>query len=210
MSIIKELQKFADDNKTLFVGSLQTIATKYNLSRERVRQIAKANGFIMPRDKENKYLYSVCVYCGKRFKRDLRSRSRKFCSPKCSYEFTEQKYWTIIECQNCHKYFKKLRSLMKYRKATYCSKTCQGKALGREYGWGTKNSSRPSKYGDIEKIRKDLPKTFTVKEFANKYNYSSTNSAWTTLSFLVRRKQIERIPTTDNINLYCVKNKTRP
>jgi len=180
MSIIDELHNYADNDKHLVNGSLTAIAKKFDLSRERIRQIAKINNFVMPHDTENKYLFLICENCGKRFKNEY---SKKYCSVECSRTARQKKYWTDINCKQCGKKFKVYKKDLKNRGRYFCSKTCQGKFIGKEYGFATQ-PAKQRKYKSIEQVRKDFPDDFTTIEFAKKYKYKSDIGAWSAIKNL--------------------------
>jgi len=70
----------------------------------------------------------------------------------------------IEMCEECHQEFK----IPKYRKAPgrFCSKTCQGKYLGRNYGFGTPGNPVPTtdRFGETRPSKADLRGSGPVQE----------------------------------------------
>lgn len=131
--IVSLLQMYSISN-TLYHGSLQKVADSFGISRERVRQVAKMSGFIMPRSEENGFYNLICNNCGKGF--HSRTRNKTCCSTPCYKEHNRRRYWTTKKCKNCIKDFHVLKSRISIgREPTFCSKKCQGKYIGKMYGF---------------------------------------------------------------------------
>jgi DNA-directed RNA polymerase subunit RPC12/RpoP len=112
-------------------ATLEQIANKYNISRERVRQRLATAGLPTRRIKQP-YL---CLNCGKEF--TPQNKVPKFCSQKCRHEYHNP----LVECVECGKLFRirlgYLKRKIKNGRADnlFCSKTCYGKYFGREFGF---------------------------------------------------------------------------
>lgn len=107
--------------------TMQTIANKFNISRQRVHQFLKQKG-VMTRRILPKH---PCLQC----KKEILLR-RKFCNRKCQFEF----HRITLICDECGKAFKRRLSnafytLRKPRtpkapiKLWFCNRVCQGKHI---------------------------------------------------------------------------------
>jgi hypothetical protein len=203
-NVVKMLEEYSDENKNLINGAATIISKRVGLTRERVRQLANGAGFITYNNKKNVFLYSRCFYCGKKFRKNR--SNRQTCSPSCSRNYLFYRYWTIVECKQCHLYFIVRISKLKSRGRYFCGKTCQGKWLADNYGFSvTNNNYRPLKY-DINNLSKDFPDPFTKQDFARKYGYASGTTAYVALSNLMFKGVVGRY--NENVrNLFVVKQK---
>ncbi len=107
--------------------TLQQIAAKFGISRQRVEQILKQEGLPTKR----LYLKHPCKQCGNEI-----PLNQKFCNRKCHREFCK----ITLVCNECETVFKRRRSdalgtLRKPRtlgapvKLWFCTKQCQGKHI---------------------------------------------------------------------------------
>jgi hypothetical protein len=187
--VIEKLKQYIPDN-IIPSGMLTLISSECEVSRERVRQIAKLNGYMMPKDPLQPHKFKKCIYCMNDFYSNR--KIRQFCSSNCHNLYYDQKYWDIYECEQCHLYFKKRRQAMETRMQRFCSKFCQGQWAGNHYGWGNYEINRGRvKYPDMITIAKDFPDGFTNKEFARKYNYASAESTYPAINKLLFQNKIE-------------------
>lgn len=171
-------------------GMLQTIAKELGLSRERVRQVAKRMGLIMPRKTVVIQNTGKCASCGKEF--DNRNH-KKCCSPECYKQYRLDTFWTTIDCKNCGKKIKFRKNLIALgRPPVFCSKFCQGKFMGKEYGWkkGRKLNYYPKAYTRIKDMGKQ---EFSLREYTETFNMSRVNAysdMWTLIQKNIVSKKV--------------------
>ena len=118
--------------------SYREIGECFGISRERVRQIlkvfAKKNKRIAQelRTVRCRRIIKKCKFCGKEFSVILSNSNAKYCSKKC---FVDCKRVTATkECEVCGKEFT-VKSNRRKESGRFCSKRCQGKWLGKNYGF---------------------------------------------------------------------------
>ena len=117
-------------------ATLQQIGDKYDISRERVRQIIKKHELLhydQSVDKEHK----ACLQCGKL----IRPQNHKFCNKQCEYEYNHP----FVECDQCHNLFRAKKGTFyglshkqsngKLKEHTFCSQTCKGVYVGTNFGF---------------------------------------------------------------------------
>ena len=110
-------------------ATLQEIGDKFDLSRERVRQILKQMHLPTKAIRPSLYKFN-CYNCG------IESK-RRFCSIKCRSEY----FFESLYCEVCNVEIKRLKSEIKRNivkhdyKHTFCSKRCQGIWLSSNYGF---------------------------------------------------------------------------
>lgn len=135
---ILELLAQSAPDKYLKWGLLQKISQEAEVSRERVRVIAKTNGFISSRSKNNKYNhYLSCRQCGEVFKET--KCHRIFCYAKCFKAWRKENCWVKLKCSQCKKVFKRTKAEYEQGQKTgrtmvFCNKKCFGRWLGLNYG----------------------------------------------------------------------------
>lgn len=176
-------------------GILTEIGREVGKSRERVRQRAKALGWIMPHDL-TQILTKNCWYCGKEF---VVHGQAVFCSNNCSKKYHFYKYNLLKTCKFCKLGFLTLRGRSnssgekRGSLAVFCGKTCQGKWLAKHYGWAT-HGGIETKYPTAQKqLKKDFNGAFSVWEFATKYGYSSGASSYTALRRLIFQGRVKKV-----------------
>ena len=162
-------------------GILTEIANINGCSRERVRQIAKEEGYLSFRKIYKKYgRKSKCREC-----RKAHEGETLYCSPKCRLKWQKKTYWTHTVCKNkdCPRPGGKFEVYKSQLSSPYiplfCSKYCQGYYLGKNIK--SKLSLYPK---DREALKEKLPETFDVKTFAKTFRYASIGGAWTALGNL--------------------------
>ncbi len=130
IDIESRLTAIASNRGCIPNGTLSTLGQEFDVSRERIRQIAKALGLLMPHDKKTQeILYSKrCPICGTTFV----SRS-KYCSPTCSGNRAK----ITALCSECGTPITRKKSWMENRRYHFCNRTCLGKYAGRHWGWGS-------------------------------------------------------------------------
>jgi predicted nucleic acid-binding Zn ribbon protein len=194
-------------------GLLSSIAKEAGCSREYVRQRAELFGFTSDRDRalrirENR----ICVYCGKKY---VGKPNQSFCSKKCRDTFHFYKYWELRICEVCGSGYVKMRSLTNTPSKNsvypggggerFCSNTCKGKFLGKNYGWGSPRDYRRKHASTVEGLRSDLgTESFTIIKFCEFYNYKTPATAYRAIRHLLEIKAIKRVPTITNFHLYKV------
>ena len=109
--------------------SLAGIGRQVGLSRERVRQIARKEGFAARSRGEQREL--VCHECGKIF--TVRSsrieQGRRFCSRECAYKVQRPRVERVtFRCEVCGQTYTRKASEVK-RGTRFCSRRCQGRWL---------------------------------------------------------------------------------
>lgn len=111
-------------------GTLKEIGDKYGLTRERIRQIAKALGLLMPHDQKTKVILhsKTCPKCRITF-----STRNKYCSSECSGNRAK----VTAPCGECGTMITRKKSWMEHRRYHFCNRTCLGKYAGRHWGWGS-------------------------------------------------------------------------
>ena len=124
-------------------ASAQDIAQKVGISRERVRQILSSEGLEIKSVLRGKPKIRVCMNCLKEFDNKLK-QGKKFCSRKCWSDYSR----ITLVCQVCGKNFKRRASEVIYyfnhpqlgngkiRESICCSRICNGKLRGSNYGFG--------------------------------------------------------------------------
>lgn len=173
---------------------LQQIATVAGVSRERVRQIAKKNGLITPKNPENvtSIVIRKCLFCKKELK-VKRFSSKKYCSRKCATEYFSKKYWSKTQCQVCKNEIKYYRSSF-YRKPRFCSKRCQGSYMGNNYK--NKRIDKPFKLYvyECKKIEQENQDSYwSPREFLNQTGYSMSHITTNILPRLMKEKVLYKI-----------------
>lgn len=156
-------------------GLLAIIARELGVSRERVRQIAKKEGYVMPRRVVKMNRNRVCDVCGKKF---YSKAKKKRCSEKCSLIHRKKAYYTTSQCKWCGKEIEYLRSKKgSGRERKYCSKKCQGKYIGENYGFSKQKLSKKELIRRRKKILMTVPQFFTINKFSEITGYSNTYSS---------------------------------
>ena len=118
--------------------TLQAIGDKVGVSRERVRQILKSAGEHTKAWRPKR----LCANCGKKLihrYHPANDRKERFCSKECYSQY----HHITLECELCHKFFRRVISeILHYDDAshrynhTFCSRQCFGRWLGLHYGRG--------------------------------------------------------------------------
>lgn len=100
------------DNPTV---PYSTIANELGLSRERVRQIARSNGYPPRRGILNPRL---CLFCGK-----LHYTKNQYCSHTCVYNSRKKR--VTFNCHQCGKIFERTPGNMRSKSGKYfCNRAC--------------------------------------------------------------------------------------
>ena len=122
-------------------ATLEEIGTQYDVTKEYVRQVL-SNAGKPTRAYHQTYL---CIQCGK----DMGTRKKLFCNRQCFHDYSHIK----IACTYCGK-FGKYRAKQLVRRIEhgqhsldlfFCSKFCQGKWLGENYGFGARQALKNKK-----------------------------------------------------------------
>lgn len=147
--------------------TLQKIATKVNLSRERVRQILVREKLSTRAQKQSLH----CRYCGAEitYKNAYAARIKKNFVDLCSKCHRKYELLTMLECEECKVHFLRRTSLVVYMfgvrnyQHVWCSKHCQGVWVGKNHGF---NASKGFA------IRQYTPEQYHSKylDFINLYN----------------------------------------
>ncbi len=109
-------------------ATLEEIGQKYNVSRERIRQVLSKHGL----STKALVIKSACMNCNK-----VIYKSQKFCSRECQHEYAR----IPVACQQCGKIFKRYQSEITYRfrenseHRFFCSRKCLGGWVGVRYGF---------------------------------------------------------------------------
>lgn len=128
--------------------SYSIIARNVGVTRERVRQIARQNGY-PPRTGILKL--KRCPVCGK-----VSNIRNLYCSTACSYKAIRKR--VVVDCYQCGKSIERTPSNMRTKSGkNFCSRACYGKSKVKYHSIGTKN-------------RKTLTGDFTYK-IGSKYEY---------------------------------------
>lgn len=121
--------------------TLQSIGDACGISRERVRQILNSENM----ETKGVVFKRLCLNC----EGFLKSGNRKFCSPKCRYEYN----YPLVECMQCHKLFRKWQGYLKRYSHHFCSRSCKGKWVINRYGTKLKGGARKYDYSLILKLK---------------------------------------------------------
>lgn len=199
ISIADKLKEYAPD-RNIYVGTLQLIATEAGVTRERVRQIAKALGYKSARQFAKERSLTNCGYCGESFYPAQSGQKR--CSLECRRNYNFYKYLTLDICKECKLGFLNPTSNSR-RHTDFCDRICLGRYRGKKYGFGVSNKHR-IKYQSIQQVAKDFSNEFSVTDFAKKYGYTSKNGAYTSIADLVLKGLVEKYKIR---GLYRVKRK---
>jgi hypothetical protein len=108
--------------------TLKDMGNKVGVTRERARQICKRNHLPTKAIIKPPQLYK-CLNC------DKETTNKKFCSIHCSIEYNNP----LVECEGCHKLFRRKKSQLSRRtqhaEHIFCSRECLGRWLGTTYGF---------------------------------------------------------------------------
>ena len=127
--------------------SYQSIADQIGISRERVRQIAMALGF--PK-RNTRIVIKKCLGCGIDFL--PRNNGVKYHSSSCFQHVRHLKSMVVLTCEECDIKFLRRACVVRWAetkgyKHVRCSRTCQGKFIGKNHGSRTNLSkSRGKQY----------------------------------------------------------------
>lgn len=118
--------------------TLDQIGDTFNVTRERIRQVLV--GLELPTKAKRHIRWVPCPNCGKPI------HHRRFCSMEClsAYCLIE------VSCEVCGESILRNRKERTYRRDngyehTFCSKVCQGKWLGTNYGRGRQKAKKEGK-----------------------------------------------------------------
>lgn len=132
-------------------ATLQGIADKVGVSRERIRQILESERL---QTKHYKQKYD-CLNCHNIFTPKSSKRGLRFCSVKCKYEYTHP----LIICDNCGILFRKSASYIRresksirYKGNNYCSRKCFGIVLGTTHGFKAHPEHRGVGHGNMQRL----------------------------------------------------------
>lgn len=110
--------------------SYSIIADQVGVTRERVRQIARQNGYPPRKRILNP---KVCPTCGATFY----NAENLYCSPECGYKAKRRRI--VINCHQCGKPIERTPGTMRSKSGNYfCNRVCFGK-------WTGKNNLTPTK-----------------------------------------------------------------
>lgn len=195
--IVEKLQEYLD-TKEIKIGILSLIGRELHVSRERVRQIAKINGYLSAHETSKKYRNKACLFCESFF--IPAHKTQIFDKDECRDSFHLYKYNTLDVCKECNMGFINPNN-RSHKHKYFCSKTCFGKYYSKRYGWGSETNSGRKKYGNVSN---DFTEPFTGEEFAREYSYASEQSSRNALKSLIFKGVIEQYKLK---GLYRVKNK---
>lgn len=113
--------------------TLQSLGDALGLTRERVRQLINQHNLrrVSPRAISQTI---KCQDCPKTIKAYDLPKSRKDLPYVCRSCHKARNQITVV-CENCNKHFKRARYYQR-SKLAWCSRRCQGKYIGRTYGFG--------------------------------------------------------------------------
>lgn len=176
-------------------GLLTRIGNSLGVSRERVRQRAKALGFLSSRETAKKRHVKKCEYCRKEFY--AKYLSRVVCSRECYLARHLEKYGKFFSCEVCG--LRKRYYVPEYKKPRFCSKSCQGKW----FGYHTRKDARyPADRASFNKKLRDLDiVNFTSRTFLNIFGYISHSGALVAIHSLERKGWIKKL-NMDEIQKY--------
>ena len=145
-------------------ATLQQIADKYDITRERVRQVLASEGRATKAIRLPNPNY-ICPYCG-----GVKSWVSAQCE-NCQEAERAKVRWVTLICDQCGGTFERRQSevlirakLRGYQGRIFCSKRCQGVYTAEHYGIGAPNNpihktvfptGRPPKwdYGELYRLR---------------------------------------------------------
>lgn len=134
-------------------ATLQEIGDKFDISRERVRQILKSEE--LPTKNVSHGIKNICPQCGNEFPRWPK---KIHCSRKCYEQSTQIE----LACDECGILFTRNTKLFiiclneREYVHTFCGKQCQGKWLARMHGFGANgNSGYLLGLAALKKLRKN-------------------------------------------------------
>jgi hypothetical protein len=200
VEIVLEKLKLHAPDKMIRSGFLTYIGKDVGLSRERIRQIANQHGYQPSHETSRKLKIKNCYYCGNKF--SSKYYTSKFCTNKCRIRFHFYKHNTLEVCTFCKLGYLSPTS-RRGEHLIYCSKTCQGKDLAKNFGWGSPRDNRKPKYISIDNVKDKLKEPFTTREFAVKFGYSSFGGAYSAVNSL---KFLGVIVNYKVKGIYIVKN----
>lgn len=198
------LRAYAPDGR-IQLGTLTAVGKETGATREYVRQVAQAQGYLRAHLVAKESRRKDCEYCKKSFFR--KHKNVKYCTLECREKVSRYTHYTLDICEECGFAFLNPTNRGDRHKR-FCSKTCFGKSHARKYGWGTRLNRGGTKSPSISIMKKDFPSGFTAEEFGKKYTYASYNSAYTRIQTLVYQGLVERYPAVGNQYFYRVKSKT--
>lgn len=118
------------------LGTFTALAEKYGVTRERVRQVLKRDGysvFVQPDKGPRK-----CAEC----QSEAISQHHKYCIEHNTVP---------LSCAECGEIFRRKRNSAIHQEARrgeagpFCNKVCQGRWFGKEHGWGVHQAKRKAK-----------------------------------------------------------------
>ena len=131
-------------------ATLQQIADKCKVSRERVRQILKKEN--LPTRHYSSFLPLSCLNC----QLPMPKEHKKWCSRKCQWEYTHP----LVECDYCHKLFR--RGACELARASqprhvFCTSSCMGKWFRTHHGSTGRPRGSRTRVPSISKYTPLLP-----------------------------------------------------
>lgn len=138
----KQVIKYRQKNLCL---TLEQIGTKFDVSRERVRQILARSGVETKNIRFGKHLAHICPYCGGK-KGSSVVMCHKCSSPKVT-----------VACDECGKLIERSYNELRWRlthgreqKQFFCSRECHGRYIAKRYGFQI-TTLRTNDKGETEK-----------------------------------------------------------
>ena len=137
--------------------TLQAVGDKYDVTRERIRQIYKNETDLSVRDVKkiryeevNPEIERPCEVCGLLFK--SRRSDAVYCSNRCRWEAGILRNYTLDQCEACFFYYLNPTS-GSTRHRRFCSKKCQGSWLAKISGNGKKSSIKKTCCGCTRRFK---------------------------------------------------------
>lgn len=179
--------------------TLQRIATDVGVTRERVRQILKKHN--LPTKAQSPKLF--CRYCGIEITCRNGFRASHLSSNKtdlCSKCHKEYELYTMLECEECRGLFFRRTALVifEFSRRNYnhvwCSKSCQGKWAGRNYGTGINGAAQNRKLTN-DQIRE------RYSGFISEYEAERKTNSWNYAAELSKKFSLNRSTGSQRIHM---------
>lgn len=122
--------------------TLESIANKVGVSRERVRQILRSESLPTKAIKRLWRKKAICPNCGILFMH--KNSNNDYCSLSCKKEH----HRITLSCDGCRRLFIRPQAEILYRarvspdKKWFCSRACRSRYLGTTYGFGVHPSEK--------------------------------------------------------------------
>lgn len=157
--------------------TLQEVGKKYDVSRERIRQIYLRETGLRTKEVRDIQKTKTCEFCGKEFVLQNTSWRRRFCSYECRREFYLYYCYTLDVCKICGLAFLNPKSMGHHKE--FCSKVCSGKYAAKNYGFGTpgnppgnrkRKTPEEKKNYLLENYFKGFDSEFKVKDLIERFS----------------------------------------